>query len=231
MCTGRIDLAFVFRALMNGADGVYIAGCRLNECNYITHGNYYALNMVLLSKKILEYLALNPERIRIEFMSSSDAQIFTETVSDFTKKIKDMGPLGEAEGLDEETTRSRIYKVLKLIPYIKIVMRNKLSARLSDLSEREHFFTREEIEKLFSETPSYYIDPEKCQACTICAQRCPVDAIDGGKNKIHIINQETCIRCGTCYDSCPPKFSAIKKLVGEAVPPPVPEEKRFITRK
>ncbi len=93
------------------------------------------------------------------------------------------------------------------------------------------FFTREEIEKLFSETPSYYIDPEKCQACTICAQRCPVDAIDGGKNKIHIINQETCIRCGTCYDSCPPKFSAIKKLVGEAVPPPVPEEKRFITRK
>ena len=51
MCSGRVDLEFVLRAFSNGMDGVFIGGCRLNECNYITHGNYHALNMVLLFKK------------------------------------------------------------------------------------------------------------------------------------------------------------------------------------
>ena len=38
MCSGRVDLEFVLRAFSNGTDGVFIGGCRLNECNYITHG-------------------------------------------------------------------------------------------------------------------------------------------------------------------------------------------------
>ena len=45
MCSGRVDLEFVLRAFSNGMDGVFVGGCRLNECNYITHGNYDALNM------------------------------------------------------------------------------------------------------------------------------------------------------------------------------------------
>ena len=48
MCSGRVDMAFVLRAFSKGADGVFIGGCHLNECNYITHGNYHALNMVHL---------------------------------------------------------------------------------------------------------------------------------------------------------------------------------------
>ena len=48
MCSGRVDLAFVLRAFSKGMDGVFIGACHLNECNYITHGNYHALNMVLL---------------------------------------------------------------------------------------------------------------------------------------------------------------------------------------
>ena len=51
MCSGRVDLEFVLRAFSNGMDGVFIGGCRLNECNYITHGNYHALTMVLLCRK------------------------------------------------------------------------------------------------------------------------------------------------------------------------------------
>jgi F420-non-reducing hydrogenase iron-sulfur subunit len=53
MCTGRVDMEFVLRAFSNGTDGVFIGGCHLNECNYITHGNYDALHMVLLCKKIM----------------------------------------------------------------------------------------------------------------------------------------------------------------------------------
>jgi NADH-quinone oxidoreductase subunit F len=78
---------------------------------------------------------------------------------------------------------------------------------------------------------SFHIDPEKCQACMICARKCPADAIDGGKKKIHIIDQEKCTNCGTCLDVCPPRFKAVYKISGEPVPDPISEDKRIITRK
>jgi len=77
---------------------------------------------------------------------------------------------------------------------------------------------------------SYYIDPEKCQACTICFRQCPAQAIAGGKNQIHVIDQERCTKCGTCFEVCPPRFGAVKKISGEPVPPPIPEEERMIAR-
>jgi NADH-quinone oxidoreductase subunit F len=77
----------------------------------------------------------------------------------------------------------------------------------------------------------YHIDPVKCQACLICGRKCPADAIDGGKKKIHIIDQEKCTKCGTCFEVCPSRFSAVQKISGEPVPPPIPEEERIITRK
>jgi len=77
---------------------------------------------------------------------------------------------------------------------------------------------------------SYYIDPEKCAACMICLKKCPVDAIDGGKKKIHIVNQEKCTNCGTCLDVCPLRFSAVKKISGTPVPAPIPEEKRILSK-
>jgi len=78
---------------------------------------------------------------------------------------------------------------------------------------------------------SYYIDPDKCQACMICLKQCPVGAIAGGKNQIHVIVQEKCIKCKTCFEVCPSRFNAVKKISGEPVPPPIPEEARIIARK
>ena len=78
---------------------------------------------------------------------------------------------------------------------------------------------------------SYYIDPEKCQACMICFRQCPAGAISGGKNQIHVIDQEKCTKCGTCFEACPPRFGAVKKISGEPVPSPIPEEARVIARK
>ncbi len=65
MCSGRVDLEHIARAFSKGADAVFVGGCRLNECNYITHGNYDALANVLMLKKILEHIGLNPDRLRI----------------------------------------------------------------------------------------------------------------------------------------------------------------------
>jgi len=80
------------------------------------------------------------------------------------------------------------------------------------------------------EMVSYYIDPEKCQACMMCLRKCPAEAIDGGKNKIHIIDQEKCTKCKTCFEVCPTRFNAMERISGEPVPPPIPEERRIIAR-
>ena len=77
---------------------------------------------------------------------------------------------------------------------------------------------------------SYYIDPEKCQACQICFRQCPVDAIEGGKNMIHVIKQDVCTKCGTCIAVCPARFSAIKVISGEPVPPSLPSSERVVAR-
>jgi NADH-quinone oxidoreductase subunit F len=77
---------------------------------------------------------------------------------------------------------------------------------------------------------AYYIDPEQCRACTSCSRKCPVGAIEGGKNVIHEIDQAKCTKCGTCLDTCPPRFHAVRKISGEPVPPPLPPEARAIVR-
>ncbi len=76
---------------------------------------------------------------------------------------------------------------------------------------------------------NYYIVPEKCQACLICARDCPVEAISGSKGIVHVIDQEKCTKCGTCIDVCPTRFGAVVKLSGEPVPASAGDIK--ITRK
>jgi len=211
-------------------DGVFIGGCRLNECNYITQGNYHALNMVLLCKKIIAYLGLNPERLMIEFMSSGEGIFFSEVVNKFSNKVKTLGPLCSSEGLDPEEIKLKLNAVRKLIPYIKIAMKRKLETRLRKNEEFEEFYTTDEINRLFSEIVSYHIDPEKCQACMTCLRKCPAQAIVGGKKQVHVIDQEKCIKCGTCLDVCPPRFGAVREISEDRIPPSVPGERKSILR-
>ena len=67
---------------------------------------------------------------------------------------------------------------------------------------------------------SFYILPDKCSGCGICARACPADAITGGKRMVHVIDQAKCIKCGTCLDKCPPKFNAVKKVSAETIEVP-----------
>jgi coenzyme F420-reducing hydrogenase delta subunit/ferredoxin len=230
MCSGRVDLGFVLRAFSNGMDGVFIGGCRLNECNYVTHGNYHALNITLLCKRIMEHMGLNPERLRIEFMSSAEGSRFAEVMEEFGDRVKRLGPLGEAEGVEPGELGSRLAEVRRLVPYIKRMKSEKLASRLENPDDYDQLFTKDEIEKLFRDVISYYIDPEKCQACLICANRCPAGAILGAKNRIHVIDQDRCIKCDICFEVCPTRFGAVTKIAGGPIPAAIPEESRTIVR-
>lgn len=224
-------MAHILRAFAKGADGVFIGGCKLGECNYITHGNYHAMNLASLCKRIFEHIGLNPKRLHIAFMSGGEGNLFAATMDEFCKTIKELGPIGQADEIAPAQLGVALSEVTRLVPYIKIVKHDKLTARLKDATDCENHFSLEEIERLFSDVASYYIDPEKCQACMICARSCPVEAIEGGKSLIHVIDQDKCIKCGTCLNACPSRFGAITKIVGGPVPPPLPVEKRTIARK
>jgi len=78
---------------------------------------------------------------------------------------------------------------------------------------------------------SYYIEPEKCQACLICLRNCPVEAITGGKGLVHIIDQDKCIKCEACLDVCPPRFGAVTRLSGKKVPESVLQGTEVIRRR
>jgi len=151
MCSGRVDLEFILRAFSNGQDGVLIGGCRLNECNYTTHGNYDALGNVLMCRKIMEHIGLNPERLRIEFMSGADGNLLTEVINDFTKEVKEMGPLGKGEGIVGKGLKLKLEAVRKLVPYIRLLERERL--RMPSKSEEvyHNFFNSDEFEGLFDE--------------------------------------------------------------------------------
>ncbi len=151
MCTGRIDLSHLFRAFSNGMDGVFIGGCHLKECNYVTQGNYHALNLVLLSKRIMKHIGLNPDRLRIDFMSSGEGNLFARAVDDFVKTVREAGSFGISEGLDRETLELNLKAVSRLIPYIRLVESERLRGHFETLDQFKAFYGSEEFERLFKE--------------------------------------------------------------------------------
>jgi F420-non-reducing hydrogenase iron-sulfur subunit len=151
MCSGRVDMAFVLRAFSNGMDGVFIGGCHLNECHYITDGNHHAYSMVQLCRKLMEPLGLNPERLRIEQMSAGEGILYAEVMNDFSAKLHELGPLGEGEGIDTDGLKFKLEAVTKLIPYIRLVERERLRVRFDTAEEYSEYFRSDEVNHLFRE--------------------------------------------------------------------------------
>ena len=151
MCTGRIDPAFIFQAFSNGADGVYIGGCWPGECHYVTEGNYHALGVTLLYKKLLKYVGINPERLRLEWLGASEGIRFAEVMNEVAGKIKGLGPLGSSEGIDESILKHKLEAVKNLLPYIKLVERERLRVPFATVEEYNRFFASEDVEKIIHE--------------------------------------------------------------------------------
>jgi len=92
MCSGRIDPTFIFEAFKDGADGVLVAGCHLpSDCHYIS-GNFKALRRITLLKNTLKELGIEPERVRLEWVSASEGDKFAMIVRDMVEDLKKIGP-------------------------------------------------------------------------------------------------------------------------------------------
>jgi len=92
MCTGRIDPAFVFEAFKDGADGVLVAGCHLpSDCHYIS-GNFKALRRITLLKRTLKEFGIEPQRLRLEWVSASEGDKFASVVREMVEDLKKLGP-------------------------------------------------------------------------------------------------------------------------------------------
>lgn len=152
MCSGSVDISFVLSALSRGADGVFIGGCHLNDCHYNTHGNYHAVNMVSLFKKIMEHLGLNPARLRLESVSAGEGIRFAEIMNDFAMKVKDLGPLGSGEGIDKNVLKLKLKAITQMVPYIRVLLNERLGVRFKTVKEYNEFYASEEFAGIFRET-------------------------------------------------------------------------------
>jgi coenzyme F420-reducing hydrogenase delta subunit len=151
MCTGRVDPAFILRAFTNGADGVYIGGCWPGECHYVTEGNYHALSNVLLMRKVLAHIGVNPERLRIEWVGASEGVRFAEIMNDVSKKVKELGPLGTAEGIDTKKLAFKLEAVNNIIPYMRLVERERLRMHFTKEEDYRKYYASDELNRLFKE--------------------------------------------------------------------------------
>jgi F420-non-reducing hydrogenase iron-sulfur subunit len=90
-CSGRIDPLFVLKALRLGFDGVMVSGCHPGDCHYQT-GNYRARRKMAITKKFLEYMGVEPERVQASWVSASEGGKFAQVVSEVTEDLKRVGP-------------------------------------------------------------------------------------------------------------------------------------------
>lgn len=151
MCSGRVDLAHIFRAFSTGHDAVFIGGCHLNDCHYVTAGNYDALALVYIAKKLLERLGLNPERLRIEWVSAGEGIRFAAIMNEFGQRIVKLGPLGTSEGMNKTELAFKFKAVTQIIPYLKLVQTGRLTPPARTEEDYHRFFTGEEFSRLFDD--------------------------------------------------------------------------------
>jgi F420-non-reducing hydrogenase iron-sulfur subunit len=94
MCSGRVNPLFVMNALQQGADGVLISGCHPGDCHYM-HGNYYARRRFNLMRNFLEYLGVEPQRVRMSWVSASEGAKWKEVIEEVRDGIKEVGPMDQ----------------------------------------------------------------------------------------------------------------------------------------
>jgi F420-non-reducing hydrogenase iron-sulfur subunit len=99
MCSGRVDPTFVIKSFQEGADGVLICGCHPGDCHY-HEGNYKCLRRFHLLQKFIKQMGIQPERLRLEWISASEGLEFSQLINEFSETIKALEPSPVKESIE-----------------------------------------------------------------------------------------------------------------------------------
>jgi len=91
MCSGSVSPLYIFNAFQKGADGVLVSGCHPGDCHYIK-GNFYARRRIALVKELIEYIGLEPQRLKMAWVSAAEGKKYTQIIQDFVQELKPLGP-------------------------------------------------------------------------------------------------------------------------------------------
>ena len=108
-CSCRVNPMFILRAFQRGADGVILCGCHPGDCHYTT-GNYYARRRMTLLFSMLDYLGIEKERTRVEWVSAAEGAKFAATMNDFVETVT---KLGENKRLEDLTMQREMIERAK----------------------------------------------------------------------------------------------------------------------
>lgn len=92
MCSGRVSPEMILRAFRSGADGVLVLGCHIGDCHY-TSGNHRTAKRIPLVRNLLGYVGINPERLRLDWVSAAEAPKFARVTTEFVEAVRALGPL------------------------------------------------------------------------------------------------------------------------------------------
>jgi F420-non-reducing hydrogenase iron-sulfur subunit len=105
MCSSRVDPQHILYAFKEGADGVFLGGCHPGDCHYV-EGNYKTLRRITLFKTMLKDLGIDPQRLRLEWISAAEGKKYADTMNEFTEQIRALGPLQlNAKALAQEVVK------------------------------------------------------------------------------------------------------------------------------
>ena len=97
-CSCRVNPMFILRAFQKGADGVILCGCHPGDCHY-TSGNYFTRRRITLLYSMLDFLGIERNRTRLEWVSAAEGAKFAATMEKFTEDVRKLGPNRRLEDL------------------------------------------------------------------------------------------------------------------------------------
>jgi len=151
MCSGRIDPTIPLEVFMRGADGILVLGCHPGDCHYV-EGNLYEERKIKMLKMLIALTGLEPERLRLEWVSASEGQRFAQVVTEFTEQIRNIGP----SPLSGEKPNQKIFENLQAARNVASEFRLRvLIGRERELTEKSNVYgkkvSQEEFDSLLRE--------------------------------------------------------------------------------
>jgi len=138
MCSARVDPDIVLEMFIQGADGVFVGGCHIGDCHYIK-GNYFAQQRIKVVRRLLAKCGLEPERLRLEWVSASEGERFAELMTEFTSQVSKLGP-SPVSGEQPDIKKLKLLFAAKNV--VEDVRIRSLLGKYVEFSEKGNVFGR-----------------------------------------------------------------------------------------